>query len=413
MKPNTVKSVLLALVVSPAILTSAHAVGGAKAKPDADTAETKSTPAVDRVKAKGELVMCADPYNMPYSESTPKPNGLDVDIAREIASELGVKLGHYWWKQNSGRRSIRQLREEKCDFFLGLPVSDDFVKASRSMVFTKPYYMGGFAIIKRKDSKVASFDDLKDKKVGVQMVTVPDVKFSTEGVKRSLHRTPESAVKAILAGEIEVGVLTSAAAGWLAKDHSDKLEVLATTRQDFAYPMGIGVNKGDADLRDAINEAIDKIKADGRIQKTLKKYNVQDLTVDGAKKKSDAAPATEAPKKEAAADPANDEGLLGTKVVANKKNIKRGKNHYKQACYKCHGPNVISGNPDNVPDLRTFKQSVEEFVGIVLAGRESTNPSSTINMPAFGEDGNIPYSIEEILQMWVYIQAQPKPGSAS
>ncbi len=413
MERNTVKSVLLALVVSPAILTSAYAVGGAKPKPDAETAGTKSTPAVDRVKARGELVMCADPYNMPYSESTPEPNGLDVDIAREIASELGVKLGHYWWRQTSGRRSVRQLSEQKCDVFLGLPVSDDFVKGSRSMVFTKPYYMGGFAIIKRKDSKVASFDDLKDKKVGVQMVTVPDVRLATEGVKRSLHRTPDSAVKAILAGEIEVGVLTSAAAGWLAKKHGDKLEVLATTRQDFAYPMGIGVNKGDADLRDAINKAIDKIKADGRIQKTLDKYNVRNLKVGGAKKKSDASPATEAPKKEAAADPANEEGLFGTNVVADKKNIKRGKNHYKQACYKCHGPNVISGNPNNLPDLRTFKGTVEEYVGIVLAGRMSTNPSSTFNMPAFGEEGNIPYSMEEILQMWVYIQDQPKPGSAS
>ncbi|MGH1419247.1 MAG: hypothetical protein ACRBCJ_10360 [Hyphomicrobiaceae bacterium] len=74
---------------------------------------------------------------------------------------------------------------------------------------------------------------------------------------------------------------------------------------------------------------------------------------------------------------------------------------------------MISGNPGNIPDLRTFDKPIEEFVGIVMAGRRSTNPSSTIDMPAFGEDGNIPYSLEEILQIWVYIQAQPKPNGSS
>ncbi|MGH1419248.1 MAG: substrate-binding periplasmic protein [Hyphomicrobiaceae bacterium] len=297
MKLITVKSVLLALIVSPITITSAHAVGGAKAKPDSVAEQTKNTPAVDRVKAKGKLVICADPDNMPFSRSTPNPTGLDIDVARHIANELGVELGHYWWRQNSGRRSIRQLREEKCDAFLGLPVSKDFVNASRSMVFTQPYYQGGFAIIKRKGSKINSFDDLKDKTVGVQMVTVPDIWFANEGVKRSLHRTPESAVKAVLDGEIEVAVITAPAAGWLAREHGDKLEVLSKTRKDFAYPMGIGVNKGDPDLRDAIDKIIEKMKADGRIQKTLDSYNVKETTVSGVEKKSNSSPGSQAQKK--------------------------------------------------------------------------------------------------------------------
>ncbi len=409
MKPITVKSVLLGLAISPLMLTPALAVGGAKPKA-AETTQSTSTPTVDRVKADGKLIMCADPNNMPYAKSTPEPTGLDVEIASEIASELGVKLGHYWYAQNWGRRAVRQLREEKCDIFMGLPATKAFMQGSRSMIFTKPYYQGGFAIVKRKGSKVMSFDDIKDKKVGVQMVTAPDVLLSYEGIDRSLHRTVESAFQAVLDGTVDVSVLTGAAGGWLAKNHADKIEVLPNTREDFAYPVAIGVKKNHPDLLKAIDATLKKLKADGRIQKVLDKYNVIEVSVGGAKKKTEATPApAETPKKEASA-PA-EEGLFGTTVVADKKNIKYGKMHYKQACYKCHGPNVISGNPGNVPDLRTSssKISVEEFVGVVMAGRTSTNPSSTINMPAFGESGSVSYSLKEILQMWVYIAAQPKP----
>ncbi len=133
------------------------------------------------------------------------------------------------------------------------------------------------------------------------------------------------------------------------------------------------------------------------------------FAVGGAKKVDSAAEAAAEAPAEAAAAPAED--VAGTGVIADKKNIKRGSLHYKQACYKCHGPNVISGNHSIVPDLRYFKGSAEEFLGIVMEGRIST--SRTINMPAFfGENANVEYTLEELAQIWVYIQSVPKPDDA-
>ncbi len=289
MKPITVKSALLALAVTPLLISAGHAAGSDKQAEK----NASQTPSVDRVKEAGKLVLCADPNNMPYAKSTPEPTGLDVEIAAEIAKDLGVKLGHYWYAQNWGRRAMRQLREAKCDIFLGLPAPEEVVKNSRSMIFTEPYYKGGFAILKRKDSKISSFDDIKGKKVSVVMVTVPDVVISNENsvankngkpvVKRDLHRFATQAYKSLLDGNVDAAILTAAEGGWLSKDNRDVIEVLPKTRPDFAYPLAVGIRKAETDLRDAVDASLKAMKSDGRLQKILDKYGIVEVTASANK----------------------------------------------------------------------------------------------------------------------------------
>ena len=138
------------------------------------------------------------------------------------------------------------------------------------------------------------------------------------------------------------------------------------------------------------------------------------------------APAAEAPKAGEAAKPdgkaaeaivpetgedlgADDHGLalspawrVDTKTVedfpSDDKSVDTGRKLYKQACYKCHGPNGVSGG--TIPDLRKYAAKADhyEMFMVVQAGRLE------LGMPAWND-----YLTEdEIKKIVVYVKALHK-----
>src|SRR5215210_2017376 len=78
-----------------------------------------------------ELRVCADPNNMPFSNS--KGEGLENRLADLIARDLGAKVRYTWWPQRRGFfRST--LNAGRCDVVMGVPSDLPMVSA------TRPYY---------------------------------------------------------------------------------------------------------------------------------------------------------------------------------------------------------------------------------------------------------------------------------
>jgi quinohemoprotein ethanol dehydrogenase len=87
----------------------------------------------------------------------------------------------------------------------------------------------------------------------------------------------------------------------------------------------------------------------------------------------------------------------GTAPAADQaKQVDRGAKLYNQSCYKCHGPQAVSGG--TIPDLRMFEGSQTEFVSIVMSGR-----SGTI-MPAWKEF----LSEDEVTSIYAYVRSRPR-----
>jgi ABC-type amino acid transport substrate-binding protein len=53
---------------------------------------SESLDVLERSKARGKLVACADPYDFPYAARNANPPGFDVDILRELAKLGGMEL---------------------------------------------------------------------------------------------------------------------------------------------------------------------------------------------------------------------------------------------------------------------------------------------------------------------------------
>ena len=99
-----------------------------------------------------ELRVCADPNNLPFSNS--RQEGFENKLADLIAKDLKAKVRYTWWAQRRG--FIRNtLNAGKCDVVMGVPSSFELALATNS------YYRSTYVFVTRHDRnlRITSFDD--------------------------------------------------------------------------------------------------------------------------------------------------------------------------------------------------------------------------------------------------------------
>lgn len=357
------------------------------------------------LKDRGNIRLCADAEFLPHSDSKMNPPGFDVEVAQAVAKHMGLDATMHWVVTMKGFRALRNLYDGECDFFMGLPRDESFLDEAFKLDVTSPYYNGGFATLIRKDAKSQTLTDYKASGVGVIMATVPDVRLFERGYQRKLYRSFEEVMAAFHNKEIDVAVVPALEAGWAVyKDEQSGLRVLADTDKAFIYPMGFGVRKKEKDVKAAIDAAIEALQKDGTIEKIRAKYGVPALAVAAAgaepaaeAKPADAAPAAEPakPKDESAAPAAHSAEALAADFPNDEKTIDKGRRLYKQACYKCHGENGVSGG--TIPDLRHYKGDHYEMFATIQSGRVEKG------MPAWNDY----LTADEIKKIIVYVKSLP------
>ena len=118
---------------------------------------------------------------------------------------------------------------------------------------------------------INSIEDLKGKKIGVQLGTTGDI-YSTDDFGDELvtsYTTGNEAVNALLKGDIDCVIIDNQPAKAFV-DNNKGIQILETTYADEDYAACI--KKGNKELLDAVNKAIDELIADGTIAKIIGKY---------------------------------------------------------------------------------------------------------------------------------------------
>lgn len=136
--------------------------------------EKASAAKVEEIKKKGKLVLgtCADYPPMEWIEYNGKKEefvGVDIEIAKAIAKELGVQLEI---KNMAFEGLINSLNAADVDIVLaGMVASPERKKV---VDFTQPYKFDRQVVVVRKgeEGKYKALDDLKGKKIGAQLGTV-------------------------------------------------------------------------------------------------------------------------------------------------------------------------------------------------------------------------------------------------
>lgn len=218
-----------------------------------------------------KLVMATNAYFQPYEYyENGKIVGIDAEIAAAIAEYLGMELVIEDMEFDS---IITAVNAGSVDFGMaGMTVTEDRLK---EVDFTSSYATGVQSIIVKADSAITSVDDLYGEgvtyKVGVQSGTTGDI-YSTDdfGADRVVRYTNgNNAVMALAEGAVDCVIIDNEPAKALVAAN-DGLKILDTeyANEDYA----ICVKKGNKELLDKLNEAIDALTADGTIDKIVEKY---------------------------------------------------------------------------------------------------------------------------------------------
>lgn len=222
----------------------------------------------------GKLIMSTNaqfpPYEMVADDGSFE--GIDIEIAGKIAEKLGLELQ----VDDMGFDPCLQAAQTgKSDMVMaGVTVNEDRLAV---MDFSNTYANGVQVVIVKEGSDIKTPDDLaNDKMIGCQMGTTGYIFCSDlpeNGGFGEDHVIPyddgSAAVQALLKDQIDAVVIDNLPAQAYV-DANPGLKILDTEFANEKY--AIGVAKGNTQLLDAINTALEELTADGTIQQIVDKY---------------------------------------------------------------------------------------------------------------------------------------------
>lgn len=201
-----------------------------------------------------------------YTENG-KRTGFDVELIEAIGKVLNKKIE---WTEIDFKGLIPGIVSKRFD----VAASAIYITDERKKVvaFSDPYYPGGLVIMTRKgDNKIQSADDLKGKKVSVQVGTksVGYLKDNFPGAERIEVEKNQEMFQLVEVGRADAAVTGKPAAKVYARTRGT-LQVVE--KQLTVEEYGFAIAKEQPELVKQFNEALKKLKADGTYQKLVDKY---------------------------------------------------------------------------------------------------------------------------------------------
>ena len=220
----------------------------------------------------GKLTMATNATFPPYEMTTDSGDieGIDVDTAKAIAEKLGLELQIDDMDFDAALLSVQQ---GKADIVMaGVTVTDE---RKAVMDFSDSYATGIQSIIVPNDSDIASPDDLAGKTIGTQRGTTGYIYCSDDFGDENVVAYDDglTAVQALNNGQVDAVVIDNAPAKeYVAANPGLKVLETSYAEEDYA----IGMNKDNTALVEAVNAALEELKADGTLQSIVDKYITAD-----------------------------------------------------------------------------------------------------------------------------------------
>ena len=220
----------------------------------------------------GKLTMATNATFPPYEMTTDSGDieGIDVDTAKAIAEKLGLELQIDDMDFDAALLSVQQ---GKADIAMaGITVTDE---RKAVMAFSDSYATGIQSIIVPEGSDIASPDDLAGKKIGTQRGTTGYIYCTDDFGEDSVVAYDDglTAVQALNNGQVDAVVIDNAPAKeYVAANPGLKVLETSYAEEDYA----IGMNKDNTALVEAVNAALEELKADGTLQSIVDKYITAD-----------------------------------------------------------------------------------------------------------------------------------------
>lgn len=225
-------------------------------------AQAAAQSSLQQIRQRGVLIIGTDATYPPFEFKVGDQFlGFDIDLGNEIARELGVRAR---WENINWDGIFAALQARRFD----LVISDVVIteKRKQQLAFSRPYFLSGQTIVRRKgDNRIRGSEDLPGKLVTVQQETTGQYAVERLGLPPERIRKFETMQDALLEvrngrGDAAVGDLP--ALREMIRKGFPELEIVGGVFVHENY--GVVLRQGEPELLAAVNQALDRIIADGR-----------------------------------------------------------------------------------------------------------------------------------------------------
>ena len=284
------KKRLLSAVMASAMVLSLAACGGAKTETTAaeTTAEKKEetttadTTAAETAEAAGGTLIVGFDQDFPpmgFVGDNGEYTGFDLDLAKEVASRLGLE---YKAQPVAWDSKDMELESGNIDcIWNGFTITgreDDYT-------WTTPYMANKQVFVVANDSDIKSQADLAGKVVEVQADSSAEAALKENqdlaNTFGQLLTTPDynTAFMDLEQGAVDAVAMDVIVAGYQIKQRNADFKILDDSLSEEEY--GIGFKKGNTELRDKVQRALEEMAADGTLAKISDEWFGEDVTTIG------------------------------------------------------------------------------------------------------------------------------------
>ena len=284
------KKRLLSAVMASAMVLSLAACGGAKTETTAaeTTAEKKEetttadTTAAETAEAAGGTLIVGFDQDFPpmgFVGDNGEYTGFDLDLAKEVASRLGLE---YKAQPVAWDSKDMELESGNIDcIWNGFTITgreDDYT-------WTTPYMANKQVFVVANDSDIKSQADLAGKVVEVQADSSAEAALKENqdlaNTFGQLLTTPDynTAFMDLDQGAVDAVAMDVIVAGYQIKQRNADFKILDDSLSEEEY--GVGFKKGNTELRDKVQGALEEMAADGTLAKISDEWFGEDVTTIG------------------------------------------------------------------------------------------------------------------------------------
>ena len=272
---------LMSVMAAAGVLTLAgcSSNSGSSAAASGAASSAASTGAADQlaaIQANGKLVVALEGAWQPWSyhDESDTLVGYDVEVSRAIAEKLGVEPEYV---ESDWDSLFAGLDAGRFDIVCnGVEVTDERAK---TYDFTTPYGYIHTALAERKDNEdIKSFEDLAGKTTANSLASTYMELAESYGATVQGIDTLEETIQLLTAGRIDATLNANVSFYDYLNVHPDADFKLVAQTEDASHVAIPIVKSEDSSFLDALNSAIDELRADGTLKELSEKYFGQDIS---------------------------------------------------------------------------------------------------------------------------------------